>query len=80
LRVYKGHSLTFSSEKNIVKIVLEHDASRTGSDVTASVGTYTMGSTSSTWDGSAKEVVITNTGKNANVQLRPTSIKVTYEK
>ena len=80
LRVYKGHSLTFSSEKNIVKIVLDHDASRTGSDVTASVGTYTMGSTSSTWNGSAKEVVITNTGKNANVQLRPTSIKVTYEK
>ena len=77
LRVYKGHSLTFSG-KTITKIEIQHGSSYNGNSVTASSGTYTQGSTSSVWTGESDNVVITNTGASANVQLRPTKIVVTY--
>jgi hypothetical protein len=79
LRVYKGHALTFSG-KTITKIKLTHASNHTGDSVTASVGKYTAGSTSSEWIGEATQVVITNTGESKNVQLRPTKIEVTYKK
>ena len=79
LRVYKGHALTFSG-KTITKIKLTHASDRAGDSVTASVGEYTAGSTSSEWIGEATQVVITNTGAGSNVQLRPTKIEVTYKK
>lgn len=77
LRVYKGHSLTFSG-KTITKIEIQHGSSYKGNSVTASSGTYTQGSTSSVWTGESDNVVITNTGASNNVQLRPTKIVVTY--
>lgn len=77
LRVYKGHKLTFSG-KIFKKIIFEHASNYAGNSVTASGGTYTPGSTSSEWSGSEDNVVITNTGTAANVQLRPTKITVIY--
>ena len=77
LRVYKGHSLTFSG-KTITKIEIQHGSNYNGNSVTASSGTYTQGSTSSVWTGESDNVVITNTGASSNVQLRPTKIVVTY--
>lgn len=77
LRVYKGHKLTFSG-KIFKKIIFEHSSTYAGNSVTASGGTYTPGSTSSEWSGSEDNVVITNTGTAANVQLRPTKITVIY--
>ena len=78
LRVYKGHALTFTG-KTITKIELTHDSSRAGNSVTASSGTYTPGTTLSIWEGESNNIVITNTGETANVQLRPTKIVVTYQ-
>ena len=78
LRVYKGHALTFTG-KTITKIELTHDSSRAGNSVTASSGTYTPGTTLSIWEGESNNIVITNTGATANVQLRPTKIVVTYQ-
>ena len=78
LRVYKGHSLTFSG-KTITKIEIFHSSSYKGNSVTASTGTYTQGSSSSVWTGDSDNVVITNTGAESNVQLRPTKIVVTYK-
>ena len=81
LRVYDGNTLTFSSDKTITKIVFTHTASYNGgSDTTADVGTYTRGTTSSTWTGSASEVTITNAKGSSdtnNIQIRPTKIVVT---
>ena len=78
LRVYKGHTLTFSG-KTITRIELTHTNSYKGCDgINANVGTYTQGSTSSTWVGSATSVTITNSGDD-NTQLRPTKIVVYYE-
>ena len=78
LRVYKGHSLTFSG-KTITKIEIFHNSSYKGNSVTASTGTYTQGDSSSVWTGDSDNVVITNTGAGSNVQLRPTKIVVTYK-
>ncbi len=78
LRVYKGHTLTFSG-KTITRIELTHTGQYKGSNnVGADVGTYTQGDTSSTWVGSATSVTITNSGDD-NTQLRPTKIVVYYE-
>lgn len=80
LRVYVGNTLTFSSDKTITKIVLTHGSSYSGGSLTtADVGTYSRGSTSSTWTGSSKKVVITNTKgtEKDNIQIRPTKIVVT---
>ena len=80
LRVYRYNSLTFSG-KTITKIVITHSSSYPGANVGANSGTYTMGQTSSVWEGESDNVEIKNakTG-DTNKQLRPTSITVTYVK
>lgn len=79
LRVYVGHKLTFSG-KTITKIEFTHTGSYKGSDgISANEGTYTQGSTSSTWTGEATNVVITNSGGSTTRQLRPTKITVYYK-
>lgn len=82
LRIYDGNTLTFSSEKTITKIEFTHTSANNGGQATSSnIGTYSRSTTSSTWTGSAKEVVITNDKGLAtkNTQLRPTKIVVTVE-
>lgn len=81
LRIYVGNTLTFSG-KTITSIVLTHSSSNNGgSNTSSNVGTYTRGSTSSTWDGESSSVVITNIkgSESNNIQLRPTKIVVTYK-
>ena len=79
LRVYVGHSLTFSG-KTITKIEFTHSSSYKGSDgISANVGTYSQGSSSSTWTGESTNVVITNSGGSTTRQLRPTQIVVYYK-
>ncbi len=78
LRVYVGNTLTFSG-KTIKKIEFTHAKNYAGStEISANSGTYTRGTTTSTWEGSSNNVVITNTG-GTTYQLRPTKIVVTYE-
>lgn len=77
LRVYKNNKLSFSG-KNITKIELTHTGSNKGCNgITANTGTYSQGTTLSTWTGEATSVEITNTGDD-NTQLRPTQIVVYY--
>ena len=77
LRVYKNNKLSFSG-KNITKIELTHTDSNKGCNgITANTGTYSQGTTLSTWTGEATSVEITNTGDD-NRQLRPTQIVVYY--
>lgn len=77
LRVYKNNKLSFSG-KNITKIELTHTDSNKGCNgITANTGTYSQGTTLSTWTGEATSVEITNTGDD-NKQLRPTQIVVYY--
>ena len=77
LRVYKNNKLSFSG-KNITKIELTHTGSNKGGNgITANTGTYSQGTTLSTWTGEATSVEITNTGDD-NTQLRPTQIVVYY--
>jgi len=77
LRVYKNNKLSFSG-KNITKIELTHTDSYKGCNgITANTGTYSQGTTLSTWTGEATSVEITNTGDD-NKQLRPTQIVVYY--
>ena len=78
LRVYVGHQLTFSG-KTITKIEITHGSGNNGSTgISANVGTYTRGSTLSTWVGEANSVSILNTGGTTG-QLRPTKIVVYYK-
>lgn len=79
LRVYVGHSLTFSG-KTITKIEFTHTSSNKGSDgISANTGTYSQGNTLSTWEGEASNIVITNSGGETTRQLRPTKIVVYYK-
>ena len=79
LRVYVGHSLTFSG-KTITKIEFTHTSSYKGSDgISANTGTYSQGTTLSTWEGEASNIVITNSGGETTRQLRPTKIVVYYK-
>ncbi len=86
LRIYVGNTLSFTTEssaRKIVKIEFTHtDTYCGGSDIGSDIGDYTRGTTSSAWEGSATSVVITNkrgASDQSNIQLRPTSIKITYE-
>ena len=78
LRVYKGHALKFSG-KTITKIEFTHTSSNKGNNITASTGKYTLGETTSVWEGESDNITITNTATASNVQLRPTKIVVTYK-
>ena len=80
LRMYKGHTLTFSG-KTIKKIEITVNGTYYGNTLTADSGTLTPTTTSGgtiTWEGSADSVTITNTATGTNVQLRPASIVVYY--
>lgn len=80
LRMYKGHTLTFSG-KTFKKIEITVNGTYYGNGVTASTGTLTPTTTSGgtiVWEGSASSVTITNVANDANVQLRPSKIVVTY--
>lgn len=79
LRVYKGHALKFSG-KTITKIEFTHTSGYKGNTVTASIGKYTSGDTTSVWEGESDNITITNTATGSNVQLRPTKIVITYKK
>lgn len=79
LRVYVGHTLTFSG-KTITKIEFTHTSDYKGSDgISANTGTYSQGTTLSKWEGEASEIVITNSDGNKTRQLRPTKIVVYYK-
>lgn len=80
LRVYKGHALTFSG-KTIKKIEITVNDKYYGNSLTADSGALTPTTTSGgtiVWEGNASSVTITNVASASNVQLRPTSIKITF--
>ena len=80
LRVYKGHALSFSGN-TIKKIEITVDGKYYGNSLTVDSGTLTPTTTSGgtiVWEGNASSVTITNVASASNVQLRPTSIKITF--
>jgi len=80
LRVYKGHTLTFSG-KTFTRIEITVNGTYYGNTLTASSGTLTPTTTSGgtiVWEGEASSVTITNTATDTNTQLRTTSFSVTY--
>ncbi|MBQ6286585.1 MAG: Ig-like domain-containing protein [Bacteroidales bacterium] len=81
LRMYKGHTLTFSG-KTITRIEITVNGTYYGNSLSADCGTLTPTSTSGgviVWEGSSESVTITNVASASNVQLRPSKIVVTYE-
>lgn len=80
LRVYKGHALTFSG-KTIKKIEITVHNTNYGNSLTADSGTLTPTNTSGgtiVWKGNASSVTITNVASASNVQIQPSSIRITY--
>lgn len=80
LRIYKGHALTFSG-KTIKKIEIAVDGKYFGNSLTVDSGTLTPTTTSGgtiVWEGNSSSITITNVASESNVQLRTTSIKITY--
>lgn len=80
LRVYKGHALTFSG-KTIKKIEITVHDTKYGNSLTADSGTLTPTNTSGgtiVWEGNASSVTITNVASASNVQIQPSSIRITY--
>ena len=73
LRVYKSHELSFSSEYDIISVVLGHGNSFNGDEITANVGNINAEESQASWSGQAKNVVLT-----MGSQLRVTSITITY--
>ena len=81
LRIYKGHTLSFSG-KTITKIAITVKQSYYGDSLEADCGTLTPTSSSGgtiVWEGESSSVTITNVGTNATTQVRPASIVVTYK-
>lgn len=75
VRVYKGNTLTFTSDKKIAKI--EFGCS-SGYDIHNEVTFSTGSCTDNVWTGSASSIVMTN-ATSGNTQVRIVSVKVTYE-
>ena len=83
MRVYQGHTLTFSSEYNITEVKITTTGKYYGSTATANVGTLTNPKTTTctiTWEGSSKNLVITNGTGSGGEQIRATKIVITYTK
>ena len=83
MRLYQGHTLTFSSEYNITKVEIVTSGKYYGKTATANVGTLTNPQSNGctiTWEGSSKSLVITNGTGSGGEQIRATSLKVTYKK
>ena len=82
MRLYQGHTLTFSCDTNITKIEMVSKSSNYGKTATVNVGTLNNPQTNGctlTWTGSAKEIVLTNGTGSGGSQLQTSSIKITYE-
>ena len=80
LRIYKGQALTFSG-KTIKKIEIAVNGTYFGNSLTVDSGTLTPATTSGgtiVWEGNSSSITITNVASESNVQLRTTSIKITY--
>ncbi len=83
MRVYQGHTLTFSSEYNITKVEIATNGKYYGTTATASEGTLTNPKTNGctiTWEGSSNNFVITNGTGQGGEQIRATKITITYTK
>ena len=74
LRFMGGNTMTISGA-TITNVQFEFTAADRNKSISANVGTYTKGTTSSTWTGSASEVVFTNID---TAQARVISVTVTY--
>lgn len=74
LRFQAGNTMTISGA-TITNVQFEFTAADRNKSISANVGTYTKGTTSSTWTGSASEVVFTN---DDGSQARVESVTVTY--
>ena len=74
LRFMAGNTMTISGA-TITNVQFEFTAADRNKSISANVGTYTKGTTSSTWTGSASEVVFTNID---SAQARVESVTVTY--
>ena len=83
MRLYQGHTLTFTCDYNITKIELFTTTGKYyGSTATADVGTLNNPKANGctiTWTGSAKKIVITNGTGSGGEQIRTTKILITYE-
>ena len=82
MRLYQGHTLTFTCDYNITKIELFTTGKYYGPTATADVGTLNNPKTEGctiTWTGSAKKIVITNGTGSGGDQIRTTKILITYE-
>lgn len=80
LRVYKGHTLSFSG-KTIKKIEIKVTSTYYGNSLAVNTGTITPTTVSGgtiVWEGSSDSITITNAGTENNVQLRPAEIVVYY--
>lgn len=80
LRVYKGHTLSFSG-KTIKKIEITVDGTYYGNTLEANTGVITPTTTSGgtiVWEGSSDSITITNAATASNVQLRTKKIVVYY--
>jgi hypothetical protein len=83
MRLYQGHTLTFSSEYEITKVEIVTSGKYYGKTATANVGTLTNPKSNGctiTWTGSSKNFIITNGTGSGGEQIRSLSIKVTYKK
>lgn len=77
-RIYKGNTITISSDKTITNIIFTHSSTTyVGNNVYSDVGSYTVSGNTGTWTGSSNSVTFTN-DDSANVQMRITCFKVTY--
>lgn len=82
MRLYQGHTLTFSCATNITKIEMVTKSNNFGKTATVDVGTLNNPQTSGctiTWTGSAKKIVLTNGTGSGGSQIQTSSIKITYE-
>ena len=74
LRFQAGNTITISGA-TITNVQFEFTAADYNKNISANVGNYSKGTTSSTWTGSASEVVFTN---DDGAQARVESVTVTY--
>ncbi len=80
LRVYKGHTLSFSG-KTIKRIEITVDGNYYGNTLGVNTGVLTTTTTSGgtiVWEGSSDSVTITNAATANNIQLRTKKIVVYY--
>ena len=81
MRLYKGHTLTFTG-KTIVKIEITVKGTHYGDHLSADCGTLTPTTTNGgtiIWEGNSDSVTITNNGSTGvTTQIRPAKIVVTY--